>query len=82
MIAFDVKNMDPSNLHLDTKGDIDTHTKRELKERRLGCKIVTVNIVEIADPLADEISEIGGLIDNNGNIILSAIDRIRKLVKQ
>lgn len=81
VIAFDVKNMDPTNLHLDAKGDMDTHTKRELKEKRLGCKIVTVNMVEIADPLADEISEIGGLIDSDGNIINSAIERIRKLIE-
>lgn len=81
IVAFDVKNMDPSNLHTDAKGDMDTHTKRELKEQRLGCKIVTVNIVDITDPLADEISEIGGLIDNNGNVIPSAIERIQKLIK-
>ena len=39
-----------------------------------------MNILQINEPLMDEINEIGGLIDENGVIVLKGIETLRKLV--
>ncbi len=79
-IAFDVKNMNPKVDHKDKLGDIPTTKKRQLKQKRLGCEVITVNILQIDANGMDEIREIGGIIDIEGNIIPSAIERIKQLV--
>lgn len=79
-IAFDVKNMNPKADHSDKEGDMDTMEKRNKKISRLNCKLVTVNVLQIKEPLMDEINEIGGLIDDSGNIVPKGIETLRKLV--
>ena len=81
-IAFDVKNMNPNADHSDRERDIPTSKKREIKRKRLGCELITVNILKIDMAAMDDIREIGGLIDENGVVIPSAIDRLRKLVDE
>lgn len=81
-IAFDVKNMNPYNLHDDNPNDIPTTEKRQKKRERLGCNLITVNIVEIEGHLMDEINEIAGIIDTDGRIIPSAIERLQKLISE
>lgn len=81
-IAFDVKNMNPGFFHNDRLGDMPTSEKRLMKIKQLGCELITVNIVEIEMSGMDEIREINGIIDKDGQVIPSAIDRIRKLVNQ
>lgn len=81
-IAFDVKNMNPKVDHNDKKGDMPTSKKREIKRKRLGCELITVNMLQINAVGMDEIREIGGVIDENGRIISSAIERIKKLVNK
>ena len=79
-IAFDVKNMNPQAEHDDRPGDIPTSKKREIKRNRLGCEIITVNMLEIEKDGMDEIHEIGGVITKQGDVIPSAIERIKKLI--
>jgi len=79
-IAFDVKNMNPKADHNDNYGDMPTSEKRKKKVSRLNCRLVTVNMLQLNEPLMDEINEIGGLIDESGSIILKGIDTLRKLV--
>lgn len=79
-IAFDVKNMNPKADHNDNYGDMPTSEKRKKKVFRLNCRLVTVNMLQLNEPLMDEINEIGGLIDESGSIILKGIDTLRKLV--
>lgn len=81
-IAFDVKNMNPNVEHNDRKGDMPTAKKREIKRKRLGCELITVNMLLINASGMDEIREIFGVIDENGCIIPSAIDRIQRLVNK
>lgn len=81
-IAFDVKNMNPNADHSDRERDIPTSKKREVKRKRLGCELITVNILKIDMAAMDDIREIGGLIDENGVVIPSAIERLRKLVDE
>jgi hypothetical protein len=81
-IAFDVKNMNPKVDHNDKDGDMPTTKKREIKRKRLGCELITVNMLHIIAAGMDEIREIGGVIDENGCIIPSAIERIQKLVNK
>lgn len=78
-IAFDVKNMNPRKLHDDNAGDISTSEKRQVKEERLGCKVITVNMLQLSDNSIDG-TEICGVIDENGCIIPSAIERIKHYV--
>lgn len=80
-IAFDVKNMRPQVDHDDRPGDMPTSQKREIKHRRLGCEIITVNMLEIKKDNMDEIREIAGMITEDGNVIHSAIERIKNLIK-
>ena len=79
-IAFDVKNMNPKADHNDKYGDMPTSEKRQKKRARLNCSLITVNILQINDPLMDEINEIGGLIDENGVIVPKGIETLQKLV--
>ena len=79
-IAFDVKNMNPKADHNDNYGDMPTTEKRQKKISRLKCQLVTVNILQINEPLMDEINEIGGLIDENGVIVPKGIETLKKLV--
>lgn len=79
-IAFDVKNMNPAGDHSDRTGDMPTHEKRAAKVRRLGCEIITVNMVEMPGEVMDPIREIAGVITQDGKIISSAIERISKLI--
>ena len=81
-IAFDVKNMNPNADHSDKKGDIPTSKKREMKKKRLGCELITVNMLKLNDSGMDEIREIGGLIDEKGIVLPSAIELLRKLVDE
>ena len=80
-LAFDVKNMNPNAEHNDKNGDIPTSEKRKKKEERLKCKLVTVNILKMDDSLMDDINEIGGLIDDQGNIVYQGIETLRRLIK-
>ena len=80
-LAFDVKNMNPNADHNDKNGDIPTSEKRKKKEERLKCKLVTVNILKMDDSLMDDINEIGGLIDEQGNIVYQGIETLRRLIK-
>ncbi|MBR4625510.1 MAG: hypothetical protein IKO56_08255 [Alphaproteobacteria bacterium] len=80
-IAFDVKNMNPDSLHSDNPNDLSTLKKRKIKCERLGCELITVNILKLNDSPIDEIREIGGMIDNNGMVINSAIKTLKKLVE-
>ena len=79
-IAFDVKNMNPDFPHYDKPNDIPTLKKRKTKCERLGCELITVNILKLNDSPIDEIREIGGMIDNDGNVIWSAIETLKKLI--
>jgi len=79
-IAFDVKNMRPDADHNDRYGDMPTTLKREIKRKRLGCELVTVNMLKLPTSGMDEIREIGGIIDKNGNVIYSAIEQLKNLV--
>ena len=79
-IAFDVKNMNPKADHNDNFGDMPTTEKRKKKRSRLKCRLVTVNILQLNEPLMDEINEIGGLIDENGIIVPKGIETLKKLV--
>lgn len=81
-IAFDVKNMNPNADHNDKKGDMPTAQKREIKHKRLGCELITVNMLHMNTTGMDEIHEIHGVIDENGKIIPSAIERIQQLVNR
>ncbi len=78
-IAFDVKNMNPNADHNDKFGDMSTTEKRQEKLKKLGCKLVTVNMLQLPNDTID-LSEIGGLIDNDGIIIPNAIETLKSLV--
>lgn len=79
-IAFDVKNMNPKVDHKDKEGDMPTAKKREIKRKRLGCELITVNMLNMNTTGMDELREIHGVINEDGTIIPSAIERIQKLV--
>ena len=81
-IAFDVKNMNPDFENHEKNGDIDTAEKRRRKRKRLGCELITVNMLQLNAHGMDEIREIGGVIDRDGNILPSAIDILKKLINQ
>ena len=81
-VAFDVKNMRPDADHNDRNGDMPTALKRKIKRERLGCELITVNMLKLPASGMDEIREIGGVIDENGNIIYSAIEQLQNLVNR
>lgn len=80
-IAFDVKNMNPNVDHNDKQGDMPTSMKRDIKRKRLGCELITVNMLQMNKSGMDELREIHGIIDENGSIIPSAIELLKKLIK-
>ena len=80
-LAFDVKNMNPNADHNDKNGDLPTSEKRKKKEERLKCKLITVNILKIDDTLMDDINEIGGIIDEQGNIVYRGLETLKELIK-
>lgn len=79
-IAFDVKNMNPLIEHNDKQGELTTKDKREIKRERLGCQLITVNILQMTKESMDEVTEIHGIIDNEGNIIPKAIETLKRLI--
>lgn len=79
-IAFDVKNMRPEVEHDDRPGDIPTKTKRDKKRKKLGCEIITVNMLRLPNRPLDEIREIGGIIDENGREIPTVIEQLKNLI--
>ena len=81
-VAFDVKNMRPDANHNDRNGDMPTALKRKIKRERLGCELITANMLKLPASGMDEIREIGGVIDENGNIICSAIEQLQNLVNR
>ncbi|MBQ3635833.1 MAG: hypothetical protein II951_09495 [Bacteroidales bacterium] len=81
-IAFDVKNMRPDVAHDDKPNDIPTTQKRELKKKRLGCELITVNILEVKEEGMDDLHEILGMITDEGTIIAAAIERINKFINR
>lgn len=78
-VAFDIKNYNPDLSHEDKIGDVPTAKKRAEKEKRLGCRLMTVNIMKMPKASQD-ISEITGLIESNGNIVESAIRKLKEIV--
>ncbi len=80
LIAFDVKNIRPDAKLYDKLGDLPTSKKREIKEDRLRCPLITVNMIEREDESIDAIREVSGIIDENGNFVYEAIEQIRKYV--
>lgn len=78
-IAFDVKNMNPKLKHDDKKGDMPTFQKRAEKERRLGCVLITVNMLELPEQSMDD-HEIPGMLDAEGKVLQHAIERIQHLI--
>ena len=79
-IAFDVKNMNPDFEHIDRRGDMTTSEKRKMICKRLGCELITVNMLQIGGGGMDDNREIRGVIDNEGIIIPSAIEQLQKLL--
>lgn len=80
LIAFDVKNIRPDAKLYDKLGDLPTSEKREIKEKRLGCQLITVNMIKQKDEVIDAIHEVPGIIDTDGNYIYEAIELIKKYV--
>lgn len=79
-VAFDVKNMNPKVDHDDKEGDIPTSEKRKIKEKRLGCRVITVNMIKLPNSSMD-INEISGIIDEDGNILPDAIEQLKSLIE-
>ena len=79
-IAFDVKNMNPDFEHIDRRGDMSTAEKREIKRKRLGCELITVNMLQMDGGGMDDNREIRGIIDTEGREIPSAIEQLQKLL--
>lgn len=78
-IAFDVKNMNPKADHIDNQGDIPTTEKRKRKRERLGCELITVNMIRLKEESID-LHEIDGLLDKKGNVIQKSIERLKMLI--
>jgi hypothetical protein len=72
--------MRPDADHNDKYGDMPTSKKRKIKRERLGCELITVNMLKLPSAGMDEIREIGGVIDEDGNIIISAIQQLQEFV--
>lgn len=79
-IAFDIKNMNPNIEHNDKQGDLPTAEKRKIKRKRLGCNLITINILQLPNESMDETTEIHGIIDNNGNIIMKSIEQLKRFI--
>lgn len=79
-IAFDVKNMNPRVNHDDKSSDMPTTDKRKIKRERLNCNLITVNMLKLTDQPMGDSTEIHGVIDEEGNIIPSAIQQLKTLI--
>lgn len=79
-IAFDVKNMNPDIDHDDKPGELPTKEKRAIKRKRLGCQLITVSMLQLSKEPMGDITEIHGIIDDNGKIIESAIETLKLLI--
>lgn len=78
-VAFDIKNMNPAFEHLDKEDDMPTAQKRQEKEKRLGCPLYTVNMLQMPSDSMDKY-EICGVIDEDGHVLPDAILRIKSLI--
>ncbi len=77
-IAFDVKNM-RDNGRRDRIGDRPTTQKRRDKIAKLGCSLITVNILRLKNPTIDA-HEIGGILNEDGTIIHESIEHLKNLI--
>jgi hypothetical protein len=73
--------MNPLVEHVDKHGDMATRYKRTEKIKRLGCQLITVNMLQLPTESMDGITEIHGIIDGDGNVIPSAIETLKKLIE-
>lgn len=81
-IAFDVKNMNPNIDHDDKEGELATAEKRRIKRERLNCQLITVSMLQLPNASMDGLTEIHGIIDNEGNINMSSIDYLKRLISK
>lgn len=81
LLAIDVKNYNPEFNHDDRAGDVPTAEKRRMKRERLGCRLITVNIVKLDNPSIDP-DEIDGLIDKDGRLIEKAINKLKQIIEK
>lgn len=72
--------MNPNIEHNDKQGDLPTAEKRKIKRKRLGCNLITINILQLPNESMDETTEIHGIIDNNGNIIMKSIEQLKRFI--
>lgn len=79
-VAFDVKNMNPNIDHLDKQGELPTAKKRREKRKCLGCQLITVSMLQLPNESMDDLTEIHGIIDNEGNVNMSSIDYLKRLI--
>lgn len=78
-IAIDVKNRLPKDIMLDSPYDLPFVEKKEIKEERLGCNLLLVNMLKIKrNPLDD--AQIPGLIDEDGKVIKKNMNLLLKLL--
>lgn len=80
-IAYDVKNMRSKNYYEDKEGDMPTTEKRRRKIEKLGCKLITVNMIKLPNESMDP-NEIAGIIDEKGDIIFSAIETLKQQINE
>lgn len=80
-IAFDVKNLCPTGLLIDNPWDMPSMEKLAVKQERLSCNVILVNIIEIAGSTMDEVKEIPGLIDRDGKVIKKNMDKLMIYLK-
>lgn len=78
-IAIDVKNRHPKDIMLDSPNDLPFVEKKDIKEERLGCNLLLVNMLKIErNPLDD--AQIPGLIDDNGKVIGKNMNLLLRLL--
>ena len=66
--------------HDDKPGELPTKEKRAIKRKRLGCQLITVSMLQLSKEPMGDITEIHGIIDDNGKIIESAIETLKLLI--
>ena len=76
-VAFDIKNFIPGYIHEDNERGIPALIKQREKEHRLGCLVVTINMLGCGEKSRDGIREIYGLIDQDGNYIPESINILK-----
>ena len=81
ILGIDAKNLNPYFVPYDRPQDLDSITKHNLKVKRLDCRVVTVNIVQMEGETSDAANEILGLIDKDGNPIMSNIMKLNQYLK-